>query len=110
MVHNVLKVTLVLAILASVYHYVYAHFFMGNSPVELLIGIGILVIGTAMFMMQRQDGMTKGILLLSLIVLVVHYIYAHILMGNNPMDLLAAILLLGFSVVVIFAKKIDFKR
>lgn len=110
MVHNLVKITLSIGILASIYHFIYVHFFMGNSPIELLIAIGVLTLGTAMFFMNRQDVMTKGLLALGLILLVVHFIYAHLLKGNSPLDIQFAIFLTAIGVGIVLLKKIDFKK
>ena len=110
MVHNVVKGALVFSLILTIGHYVYAHLLLGNNPMELLAGIIILAIGTAMIFMARQDMVTKGILGLSVVVLIIHYIYAHILQGNNPPELLLSIIILIPTVGLVITKEINFKK
>lgn len=110
MVHNIIKGALILSVILSIGHYIYAHYLMGNSPIELLVAIAVLIIGTALIFKARQDGMTKGILGLSVVLLVLHYIYAHILKGNSPPELVLALIILLPTVFYIAIKEINFKK
>ena len=110
MVHNLIRGALVLVIILTIGHFFYAHYFMGNSPIDLLIGIAIVVIGTALIFQAKQDAMTKVVLILSIVVLVYHYIYAHILKGNSPPELVLALIILIPTVAYISMKEIDFKK
>lgn len=110
MVHNLVKGALGISIILSIGHYIYAHYFMGNNPMELLLAIGILIVGTALIFKARQDGLTKGVLWVSVVLLVVHYIYAHILKGNNPPELVLTLIILIPTVLFISMKEINFKK